>query len=155
MPLSCPIFHHLCSAHSFWGSSLLPFSGSGSPLNSLSVLAVGRGKPRSSLIFCPSPSAALPSQPNKLPEWSCPVCRGEELLGRVGETTGAPALPPAQGMSPRTHPDTLAKAEQRWLGAARREGPDTLSDRLKNTITASEMALLLWEVQLTSPVTVQ
>lgn len=171
VPLSCPIFHHLCSAHPFWGSCLLPFSRSGSSLNSLSVLAVGRGKKHSSLlIFSPSPPAVLPSLPSKSPVWSCPVCRGEELLwmarpvprvgGRDNRSTSAPLgcftrLPPAQGMSPRTCPDTLAKAEQRGLDAARRESPDALSERLKNVITASEMVLLLWEVPLTPPVTMQ
>lgn len=115
-------------------------------------------------------SSLFPLPTSKLPVWSCPVCLGEELLwmaypvprvgGRDNRSTSAPSgcftcLPPAQGMSPRTCPDTLAKAEQHGLGAARRESPDTLSERLKNTITASEMVLLLWEIQLPSPVTVQ
>lgn len=92
VPLSCPVFHHLCSAHSIWGFSLIPFSTSGSPLNSLSVLAVGRGKTHSSLLISShlisshSPSAVLPSLPRKLPVWSDPVCWGRAALGGTSWT---------------------------------------------------------------------
>lgn len=78
MPLPRPIFHHLCSARSSWGSSLPPFSRPGSYLNSLSVLALGRGKTH----------------------WMArPVPR---VGGRDNRSTSAPSgcsthLPPAQG----------------------------------------------------------
>lgn len=89
---------------------------------------------------------------------ACPVPR---VGGRDNRrSTRAPLgcftqLSPARGVSPRTCPDTLSKAEQRELSAARRESPVTLPERLRTTITASEMVVFLREVQLTSPVTTQ
>lgn len=101
VPLSCPIFHHLCSAHLFWASALLPFSRSESSLNSPSALAVGRGKthPHFYLFPFPTSSAFLSAQQTASVELPC--VSGEELLwvacpvpwvgGRDNRSTSAPS----------------------------------------------------------------
>lgn len=92
----------------------------------------------SSYLACSnSPSSVFPSLPRKLPVWSYPVCWGRAALGGTSWTLGRwerqqEKQAPVQGRSPRAHPDTLQKAEQQDLGAARREGPNTLSKRMKN-----------------------
>lgn len=153
LPLPCPVLHHLCSAHSVWGFSLIPFSRSGSPLNSLSVQVAGTGKTDSSLFIpcqqcfplCPENCQCTPTlRVGEELLWVAYPGPGERDNRRTRLPRAASHLSLVEGRSPRAHPDTLQKAEQQELGAAKREGPDTLSKRMKN-ITVSKMVLpLCW-----------
>lgn len=82
VPLSCPVFHQLCYAHSLWGFSLIPFSRSGSPLNSLSVQAVETGKTYSSFLISLVPiphHQCFPLCPENC-QCGATLCVEEELL---------------------------------------------------------------------------